>query len=148
MRRDAPRGGLDVGTLRKSWAGVGAAVEELEKRGKVLVTRAGTGAEKEKDGQLKTIFFDEIGAVPAVDDEFKDIWRSLKTPDPVTLAEELAEAGLSLASANASTTAQANAGQRKKKGRKGPGAGRRLKITNTHLKDEGIDLSKDYVPQR
>ena len=33
----------------------------------------------------------------------------------------------------------------KKKARKGAG-NRRVKITNTHLKDLGIDLSKDYVP--
>jgi transcription initiation factor TFIIE subunit beta len=38
--------------------------------------------------------------------------------------------------------------KKKVKGRKGPGSSnRRFKITNVHLKDQGIDLSKDYVPQ-
>lgn len=32
-----------------------------------------------------------------------------------------------------------------KKKRKGAGS-RKIKITNTHLKEFGIDLSKDYVP--
>lgn len=94
------------------------------------------------------------------------LWQSLKTPIADELAEELRSgqlshlpwafrssfltpfittAGLNAASSLA-TTAIAT---KKKKGRKGPGShNRRLKITNTHLKDQGIDLSKDYAPTR
>lgn len=51
-------------------------------------------------------------------------------------------AGL-VAASSISTAVTVN---KKKKGRKGAGQNnRRLKITNTHLKDLGIDLSKDFV---
>ena len=64
----APRGGLLVKGLRESWSGVNSAIEELEKNGKVLVTRTegnpltGTGK-----GQMKAVFLDEVGLVGKVD---------------------------------------------------------------------------------
>lgn len=159
--RYAPRGGLQVKTLRESWSGVNGAIEELEKAGKILVTR--TEGTKDRDGQMKAVFLDEVGNTLSVDQgelllmqlqratkllwvEFKDLWNSLKTPfSPDDLAEELKTAGLVAASGAAIAVVI-----KKKKGRKG-GIGsnnRRLKITNTHLKDQGIDLSKDFVPIR
>ena len=65
MRRYAPRGGLTVKSLRESWPQVGSAIEELEKEGKVLVTR--TGGTGDKEGQLKAVFLDELGHVGKVD---------------------------------------------------------------------------------
>lgn len=80
------------------------AIEELEKQGKVLVTR--TEGTRERDGQMKAVFLDEVGKIEPVDQgeffspfssllsfakefnknliivfvEFKDLWTSLKTP--------------------------------------------------------------------
>lgn len=51
--------------MRESWAGVGPAIEELEKEGKVLVTR--TGGAGDKEGQLKAVFLDELGHTGKVD---------------------------------------------------------------------------------
>jgi transcription initiation factor TFIIE subunit beta len=70
------------------------------------------------------------------------MWTQLATPSPDDLAEELKTAGLTAASTIAVATTLA----KKKKGGKGMGShNRKLKITNTHLKDLGIDLSKDFV---
>ena len=97
--------------------------------------------------------------------EFIDLWAGLKTPNPDDLAAFL-EKGSSLRChllqdilshsfltrhsaglAAASSVPTAITAKSKKKGRKGAGQNnRRLTITNTHLKDLGIDVSKDYVP--
>lgn len=55
-----------VKTLREAWPGVVGAIEELEKEGRVLVTR--TGASGDKEGQIKAVFLDEIGRDEKVDD--------------------------------------------------------------------------------
>ncbi|GAA5886748.1 hypothetical protein JCM3774_003038 [Rhodotorula dairenensis] len=145
LRRNSPLGGLPVKKLRESWAGVTNAIEELEREGRVLVTRTGKnphGAE----GQMKMVFLDDIGRErDPLDQEFKDLWHSLKTPIGDELAQELQAAGLTASSA---APPPPTTNKKKVKGRKGPGSSnRRFKITNVHLKDQGIDLSKDYVPQ-
>lgn len=66
VRRYAPRGSLSVKTLRESWPQVGPAIEELEREGKVFVTRAGKAAER-GDGQMKSVFLNEIGEKCTVD---------------------------------------------------------------------------------
>lgn len=65
LRRYAPRGGLSFKTLKESWPSAGNAIEELEKQGKVLVTR--TGGSNEREGQIKAVFLDEIGLSTKVD---------------------------------------------------------------------------------
>lgn len=48
--------------LRESWAGVTTAIEELEREGRVLVTRTGkTEQSQEREGQMKMVFLDDIG---------------------------------------------------------------------------------------
>ncbi|GAA6014477.1 hypothetical protein JCM10207_001621 [Rhodosporidiobolus poonsookiae] len=148
LRRASPDGGLPVKRLRESWAGVTGAIEELEREGRVLVTRTEGKGAAGGEGTMKMVFLDDIGKEKdPLDQEFKDLWRSLKTPIGDDLAQELQTAGLTASSAAPpppTTTAK-----KKAKGRKGPGSSnRRFKITNTHLKDQGIDLSKDYVPNQ
>ncbi|GEM12533.1 transcription initiation factor TFIIE subunit beta [Rhodotorula toruloides] len=146
LRRHSPQGGLPVKKLRESWAGVTTAIEELEREGRVLVTRTGkTEQSQEREGQMKMVFLDDIGKEKdPLDQEFRDLWRSLKTPVGDELAQELKNAGLTASSAAPPPPTTT----KKAKGRKGPGSSnRRFKITNVHLKDQGIDLSKDYVPQ-
>lgn len=111
--------------LRESWAGVTTAIEELEREGRVLVTRTGkTEQSQEREGQMKMVFLDDIGKekdpldqgqfaafawlfllgarplqrVPTPASpltfvflfaEFRDLWRSLKTPVGDELAQEL-----------------------------------------------------------
>ncbi|GAA5990424.1 hypothetical protein JCM10908_007365 [Rhodotorula pacifica] len=145
LRRNSPQGGLPVKKLRESWSGVTNAIEELEREGRVLVTRTGKNPQG-GDGQMKMVFLDDIGRErDPLDQEFKDLWHSLKTPIGDELAQELQAAGLTASSA---APPPPTTNKKKVKGRKGPGSSnRRFKITNVHLKDQGIDLSKDYVPQ-
>ncbi|BGP58004.1 hypothetical protein JCM8202_001758 [Rhodotorula sphaerocarpa] len=147
LRRNSPTGGLPVKKLRESWAGVTAAIEELEREGRVLVTRTGKNPQHGGEGQMKMVFLDDIGRErDPLDQEFKDLWHSLKTPIGDELAQELQAAGLTASSA---APPPPTTNKKKAKGRKGPGSSnRRFKITNVHLKDQGIDLSKDYVPQQ
>ncbi|GAA5956779.1 hypothetical protein JCM8115_003817 [Rhodotorula mucilaginosa] len=151
LRRNAAQGGLPVKKLRESWSGVTNAIEELEREGRVLVTRTGKNLHAPNsgggaEGQMKTVFLDDIGRErDPLDQEFKDLWHSLKTPIGDELAQELQAAGLTASSA---APPPPTTNKKKVKGRKGPGSSnRRFKITNVHLKDQGIDLSKDYVPQ-
>ncbi|GAA5980472.1 hypothetical protein JCM11641_003406 [Rhodosporidiobolus odoratus] len=150
LRRASPEGGLPVKKLRESWAGVISAIEELEKEGRVLVIRTDGKGAAMGEGTMKMVFLDDLGGNKGeenLDQEFKDLWRTFKTPQGDDLAEELRTAGLT--SSSASAAPPTTTGKKKAKGRKGPGSSnRRFKITNTHLKDQGIDLSKDYVPQR
>lgn len=68
--------------LRANWPAVGPAIEELERDGKVLVSRTlgagersgfgtnggGNGiAGKETEGQMKAVFLDEVGKGAEVD---------------------------------------------------------------------------------
>lgn len=59
-------------TLRENWAQVGGAVEELEKEGKVFVTRTGGGGDGV--GQMKAVFLDEIGERGVVDKGECESW--------------------------------------------------------------------------
>jgi len=47
--------------LRDSWSGVTQAIEELEKEGRVLVTRTDGKGDAGGKGQMKCVFLDDIG---------------------------------------------------------------------------------------
>lgn len=65
LRRNHAQGGLPVKKLRESWSGVTNAIEELEREGRVLVTRTGKNLHAPSgggaEGQMKTVFLDDIG---------------------------------------------------------------------------------------
>ncbi|KAF9010735.1 transcription initiation factor IIE subunit beta [Cyathus striatus] len=132
-------GGLSVRVLKESWKDAPQAIEELEKEGEVLVTRTA------KDGQLRMVFYNEVkpteeaGGMP-VEDEFRDLWHSLKVPNDVDLLRELTSEGLQATSSEAVVP---KAPSTKKKNKRAPRQ-RQVRITNTHLKGE-IDLSRDFV---
>ncbi|KAG0146066.1 hypothetical protein CROQUDRAFT_723073 [Cronartium quercuum f. sp. fusiforme G11] len=145
LQRFSSRGGMPIVTLKQSWPNVMSAITELENEGKVLVFR--TEGMPGKEGVVKTVFYDELGCREnlgpsrgALDEEFREMWHSLETPPVHTLPQELQEAGLT-SSTSTAVKPQPTQKKSKKKGRGG-----KVKITNTHLKDLGIDLSKDYVP--
>ncbi|KAH8831013.1 hypothetical protein DL96DRAFT_805605 [Flagelloscypha sp. PMI_526] len=132
-------GGIPVRSLKESWKEAPAAIEELEKEGDVLVTRTA------KDGTLKMVFYNEIkpnedsGGVP-VEQEFRDIWHSLKVPTDADLLRELAAEGLQVTAAQGAAPQKA---QTKGKKKRSAPRQRQVRVTNNHL---GIDLSQDYVP--
>jgi len=140
QRHTRKGGGLSIRTLKESWKEAPSAIEELEKEGKVLVTRT------TKDGQLRMVFWNEIppegdAGGAAAEKEFQDLWHSLKVPNEVDLLKSLAQEGLQ---ATASTGAASKGPMTKKKGRKSAPKQRATRITNTHLKMD-IDLTRDYT---
>ncbi|KDQ54466.1 hypothetical protein JAAARDRAFT_38133 [Jaapia argillacea MUCL 33604] len=134
-------GGLSVRSLKESWKEAPQVIEELEKEGEVFVTRT------VKDGQLRMVFFNDIksqeeGEGKPVEQEFRDLWHSLKVPEEPDLIRSLAIDGLQATLAEAPAPKPTNA---KKKGKKTGSRQRPIRLTNTHLKGE-IDLSRDYLP--
>ncbi|KZV94681.1 hypothetical protein EXIGLDRAFT_500351 [Exidia glandulosa HHB12029] len=130
-------GGLSVRLLKESWKEAPAAIEELEKEGHVLVTRT------MKDGQMKMVFYNEVPTPePPVEDEFRSMWHSLHVPPEADMLRVLRAEGLQATQGEAPVS---RAQQPKKKGKKSGPRQRQVKITNTHLQMEGLDLSRDFV---
>jgi len=152
-------GGISVRTLKESWKDAPTAIEELEKEGEVFVTRT------LRDGQMRMVFWNELKADPAdlaeegpeatakrdaskngtglsVEKEFHDLWHNQIVPNDVDLLKQLQSGGLQ-ETASEAPTIKAPLG--KKKGKKSAPRQRTTRLTNTHLKGMGIDLSKDYV---
>ncbi|BEI84506.1 hypothetical protein CcaverHIS002_0411100 [Cutaneotrichosporon cavernicola] len=138
-------------------------MDELEKDGSIMILRSLTG--RLKDAPLpplgrengfgeklnaggperwKTIFYDSIRengrATPRVEDEIVFAWADVKIAETDNVAKLLEEQDL-----KSSTSAQGPAKETKKPEPKKKKRGRRaLKLTNTHMKDLGIDFGKDY----
>lgn len=90
LRRYSPQGGLAVKPLRESWPAVTQAIEELEREGRVLVTRTDGKGDAQGKGQMKCVFLDDVGKDrEPLDKEFRDLWHSLKTPLGDDLVSEL-----------------------------------------------------------
>jgi len=129
-------GGLSVKSLKEGFPDVVQHIEEHEKKGSVMVTRA------TKDNQPKYVFWNEITEEQGgkrVDDEFRKLWDELQTPAEADLLKALEREGLQATASEVLPVKQVP----NKKGKK-PKAGNRVgKITNTHI--EGVDLTKDFV---
>jgi len=72
-------------------------------------------------------------------DEFKEMWNGVKIPDQVQLELEMSNAGLTMMDQEKLKT------KRPSKLRKKSNKQRNIKLTNVHLGDTGIDLTKDFV---
>ncbi|KAI0277885.1 transcription initiation factor IIE, beta subunit [Russula aff. rugulosa BPL654] len=152
-------GGISVRTLKESWKDAPTAIEELEKEGEVFVTRT------LRDGQMRMVFWNELRADPAdlaeegpeavakrdaskngtglsVEKEFHDLWHNLNVPNEVDLLKQLQSGGLQ-ETASEAPVIKTPVGKRR--GKKSGTRQRTTRLTNTHLKGMGIDLSKDYV---
>ncbi|KAH9450641.1 hypothetical protein H4Q26_015201 [Puccinia striiformis f. sp. tritici PST-130] len=148
-RFSTTRGGMPYASLKSSWPGVMSAIIELENEGKILVLRT-EGVGGKEGNTVKTVFYDELGCREnlgpsrgALDPDFREMWHSLQTPPVHSLPIELQEAGLTSTTSNNPKPTNSNRKIKKKSGKGG-----KVKITNTHLKDLGIDLSKDYLPNK
>ncbi|VDC07255.1 unnamed protein product [Peniophora sp. CBMAI 1063] len=156
IQRETRRGGgFSVKIIKESWPSAPTALEELEKEGDVFITRTN------KDGAMKMVYWNETklrrgeevaggsgegarnGTGFSVEKEFNELWHALKVPNDVDLLRQLENEGLQASTSEAPTI---KAPQGKKKGKKSAPRQRQAKITNTHLKGSGIDLTRDYVP--
>ncbi|KZV72420.1 transcription initiation factor IIE subunit beta [Peniophora sp. CONT] len=152
IQRETRRGGgFSVKIIKESWPSAPTALEELEKEGDVFITRTN------KDGAMKMVYWNETklrkgeevaslegaknGTGFSVEKEFNDLWHALNVPNDVDLLRQLENEGLQAAASEAPTIK----GPLGKKKKKSAPRQRQAKITNTHLKGTGIDLTKDYV---
>ncbi|PVZ98130.1 hypothetical protein BB558_005270 [Smittium angustum] len=126
-------GGLLIKDLKDSHIDLNKAVNELKSEGWVLTIN-------NKDGTPRQLFYNRNNTNLAVNDSFKEIWQELRVPDETELMFEMERAGLKQMEIAKRKTAN-DEGLKKLKVKN-----RRIKITNTHL--EGIDLTKDYVPEK
>ncbi|TIA93594.1 hypothetical protein E3P99_00018 [Wallemia hederae] len=134
----APRGGMRVNVLKESWSGAPQAIEDLERDKEVVVLRG-------KDGQgMRTVFENSVKDAIEVQDEFRGLWHGLNVPVESEVARDLDDAGLKRTSKTEVAPPAPQQAQKKRK--KAGSSNRRVKITNTHLQEQGIDLSKDFVP--
>ncbi|ORY98003.1 hypothetical protein BCR43DRAFT_530858 [Syncephalastrum racemosum] len=124
-------GGMDYKDLKDSYAKLGEAVEDLANEGQILVIR-------NKDGNPRVLFYNNVEYNTAIDPNFKDMWSSIKVPDETDLPKALEDAGLKTMEVFEKKVVTEPKLKRSKT------RNRKIKITNTHL---DIDLSKDYVPK-
>ncbi|GHJ89441.1 hypothetical protein NliqN6_5843 [Naganishia liquefaciens] len=79
-----------------------------------------------------------------IDEEFREMWADVKTPVEADLPKLLAALGHKV---DPRETAKKTAVKGPSKKKKRTGARNVSKLTNVHLLEKGIDLSKDYVPE-
>ncbi|ADV24471.1 transcription initiation factor TFIIE subunit beta [Cryptococcus gattii E566] len=159
-----PTSGIPIKTLREAMPNGIEPLKDLEARGDILIMRGLTGAWKDiplprlgrknvngqevmegGSGRWKTVFWDHLReagrAGKRVDDEFIYSWADVPIAETDDVTKLLADQGFSASSAiPIAPKAIVTAASKKKKKRT-----RALKITNTHMKEQGIDFSKDYV---
>jgi transcription initiation factor TFIIE subunit beta len=80
--------GMNVRELREGWSGSVDAINQLEKEGKILVTR------NKKDDHPKMVWANDPSLIQNFDSEFRQIWEKIRIPDNNTVAEELEKAGI------------------------------------------------------
>ncbi|KAF9584727.1 hypothetical protein BGW38_005395 [Lunasporangiospora selenospora] len=126
-------GGMDYKELKDSYSKLSQAVEELASEGRILVVR-------NKDGNPRVLYWNDQRYNTAMDADFRKIWHSLRIPDEVDLPKELEKAGLT----HMQVFDKKGPGETPK--RKQVRRNRKMKITNTHMKE--LDLTKDFVVQK
>ncbi|KAJ5949412.1 hypothetical protein N7454_000996 [Penicillium verhagenii] len=121
--------GMNVRELREGWPNVEEAINQLEKEGKLLVTR------NKKDDHAKMIWANDPSLIERFDDEFKQIWDKIKIPDAQAVKEELEKAGI--IPTNKNKVSKARPKMEAKKAKKPRRSG---KTTNTHM----TSILRDY----
>ncbi|WWC72290.1 uncharacterized protein I206_106252 [Kwoniella pini CBS 10737] len=158
-----PTSGIPVKNLREAMPNGVAPLGELESKGEILIMRGLTGPFKDiplprlgrknlngvgilegGNSRWKTVFWDherEKGlAGSRVDDEFVFSWADVPMAETDDVTKLLAEHELTASSSIPAPSKVIPVGPVKKKKK----TTRALKITNTHMKEQGIDFSKDY----
>jgi transcription initiation factor TFIIE subunit beta len=122
--------GTSVKDLRDGWAGCPEAINELEEQNKILVLR------NKKENAPRLVWANLGGEMGTIDDEFKEMWTTVKLPDADSLYQALIDQSLKPTGADPQLIKK-KPQQLEKKQKKA----RRGKITNTHMKG----ILKDYT---
>lgn len=121
--------GITVKDLKEGWPDVEQAIDELEREGRLLVTR------NKKDGHSRMVWANDPSLVHHFDDEFRQIWEKTKIPDQQRVIEELEKAGMTPANKNKVVKPRVKVEQKKTKKPRRTG-----KTTNTHM----AGILRDY----
>ena len=113
---------LSVKDLKDGWHGALDAIDNLEKEGKLSVTR------HKKDDSARFVWPNDPSLFFSIDQEFKIMWQKIRLPEPGALADELEREGLTPANKSRAVKAKPVKQENKtKRARKGG------KTTNTHM---------------
>lgn len=121
--------GLSVKELKDGWAKALETIDELEASGDILVTRT------KKDNQPRMVWGNDKTLDVDVDQEFVDIWQSIKIPTAEELPGLLEEQGMKPASLDPAKMKK----EVKKEVKKKRANNRRGKTTNTHMQSILMD---------
>ncbi|PYI29238.1 transcription initiation factor IIE, beta subunit [Aspergillus indologenus CBS 114.80] len=121
--------GMSVRELREGWPNVEDTINQLEKEGKLLVTR------NKKDDHAKMVWANDPSLIQHFDDEFRSIWEKIKIPDQQTVKEELERAGIVPTNKNKVVKQRPKIEHKKVKKPRRSG-----KTTNTHM----MGVLRDY----
>ncbi|KAL1988348.1 hypothetical protein VTN96DRAFT_10031 [Rasamsonia emersonii] len=121
--------GMSVRELREGWPNVEETINQLEKEGKLLVTR------NKKDDHAKMVWANDPSLNYHFDEEFRQIWDKIKVPDQQKVIEELEKAGITPTSKNKVVKPRPKVEQKKVKKPRRSG-----KTTNTHM----MGVLRDY----
>ncbi|KAI1913959.1 transcription factor TFIIE beta subunit, TFIIEB, Tfa2 [Ophidiomyces ophidiicola] len=121
--------GMSVRELREGWPNIVTAINELERDGKLLVTR------NKKDDNPRMVWPNDPSLVHHFDPEFRQIWEKVKIPDQQTVADELEKAGITPTSKHKPVKQRPKVEQKKVKKPRRSG-----KTTNTHM----AGILRDY----
>ncbi|KAF2239237.1 putative transcription initiation factor TFIIE, beta subunit [Viridothelium virens] len=122
--------GISVKELKEGWSAVPTAIDELEAKGELLVTR------NKKDGAPKHVWPDDPSLAQHVEQEFRQLWHKMELPPNVSeMRAELERAGLTPTSQIKQPVAQK---KQKEKKKRAPRSGGRT--TNVHM----TAVLKDY----
>lgn len=121
--------GMSVRELREGWPNVEDAINQMEKEGKLLVTR------NKKDDHAKMIWANDPSLIEHFDEEFKQIWEKIKIPDPQAVKEALDKAGIVPTNKNKVVKPRVKVEAKKTKKPRRSG-----KTTNTHM----MGILRDY----
>ena len=121
--------GMSVRELREGWPNAEETINQMEKEGKLLVTR------NKKDDHAKMIWANDPSLTQHFDDEFRQLWEKIRVPDQQAVKEELEKAGITPTSKNKVVKVRPKTEQ--KKTRKPRRSG---KTTNVHM----MGVLRDY----
>ncbi|KAL9582453.1 MAG: hypothetical protein Q9212_003289 [Teloschistes hypoglaucus] len=121
--------GLSVKELKDGWPEAEVEIDQLEAKGKLLVTR------NMKDSHARMVWLDDPSLGFHIDEDFQSLWHKIKLPEASVLAAELESHGLQPANKTGVVKKPTKAHEKPKRKARAGG-----KTTNVHM----AGVLKDY----
>ncbi|KAI9747211.1 MAG: hypothetical protein M1815_004497 [Lichina confinis] len=123
--------GVSVKELKDGWGGADDAIDQLERKSQILVTR------NKKDNHARMVWANDASLSQRVDPQFQALWLKATLPSKEDLPRELEKLGLKPTSADPSGRIVAAPKEKQRKQKKPRKGG---KTTNTHM----VGILRDY----